>query len=133
MPMTRILVIGDANTRPISLMDQLKYWGAEYRFASSRADASGLLGFQQFDLVFSRLRLPDATALDLVSLVGGKRIDLFSYIPAEDGFWWLPLVRSGRECVGERAMQPSEFLRLAEKLLKGKASTAVSYAATGSR
>ena len=126
-------MIGDAYGKLASLMEEMKCWGAAFGFASTRAGACKLLESQEFGLVLSRLRLPDASAIELITLVEGRRTDLFSYMPAGDGLRWLHLVHSGKECVGSDTMRTPDFLRIIEKLLKGKPGTALSHATAGSR
>lgn len=114
----RILLVGDNETRPYHLSERLTQWGGECQFASSRADVVALIRSQRFDLILSRMRLSDGSAFELIPLVNGRPISLFSYLPTKDGRWWLPLVRSGVECLSGPALQDNAFMQMLEGLVK---------------
>jgi hypothetical protein len=115
---SRILLVGDSETRPYHLSERLADWGGECQFASCRADVSTLIRSQRFDLVLSRMRLSDGSAFELIPLVNGRPTSLFSYLPTKDGCWWLPLVRSGAECSSGPALQDTVFMQMLEGLVK---------------
>ena len=122
MTTPRILLVGDSETRPSFLSERLIEWGGECKFASCRADVAALIRSQRFDLILSRMRLPDGSAFELVPLVNGRPTSLFSYLPTKDGCWWLPLVRSGAECAGGPALQDTTFMRMLEGMVKRRPS-----------
>lgn len=114
----RILLVGDSETRPFHLAERLTEWGGECQFASCRSDVVALIRSQRFDLILSRMRLSDGSAFELIPLVNGRPISLFSYLPTKDGCWWLPLVRSGAECSSGPALQDHVFMQMLEGLVK---------------
>jgi hypothetical protein len=129
MATPRILLVGDKETRPSSLSERLTEWGGHYQLASCCADVGMLLRAQRFELVLSRMRLPDGNAFELIPLVQGRSISLFSYLPAKDGCWWLPLVHSGTECISGPALPDPEFMEKLEEIVKGRTlvSRSVAY------
>jgi CheY-like chemotaxis protein len=118
MTTPRILLVGDRETRPSYLSERLTEWGGECQFASHRADVAMLIRSQRFELVLSRLRLSDGNAFELIPLVQGRPISLYSYLPAKDGCWWLPLVQSGTECISGPALPELEFMEMLEGLVR---------------
>jgi hypothetical protein len=118
----RILLVGDNDTRPNYLMDRLTEWGGQCHLASCRYDVGVLLRSQRIELVLSRMRLPDGNAFELIPLVEGRSISLYSYLPAKDGCWWLPLVKSGAECISGPAMPELEFMEMLEGLIRKRTS-----------
>jgi len=118
MATARILLVGDNETRPFWLSERLTKWGGQCQFAACRSDVASMIRAQRFDLVLSRMRLSDGNAFELISLVQGRSTSLFSYLPAKDGCWWLPLVRSGTECVSGPALQETEFMQVLEGMVK---------------
>ncbi|MDE3137617.1 MAG: hypothetical protein KGL59_13655 [Acidobacteriota bacterium] len=118
MAAVRILLVGDSETRPFHLSDRVSEWGGQCEFAACRAEVVTLLRGQRFELVLSRMRLADGNAFELIPLVQGRPVSLFSYLPAKDGCWWLPLVRSGTECISGPAMPEPEFMEMLEGLIQ---------------
>jgi CheY-like chemotaxis protein len=133
MAALRILLVGDSETRPFCLCDRLNEWGGQCEFASCRADVVTLLRGQRFELVLSRMRLEDGNAFELIPLMQGRPISLFSYLPAKDGCWWLPLVQSGTECVSGPALPEPAFMQMLEGLVRRRTGLLrpVIYAAPG--
>lgn len=129
MARSKVLLIGDAETRPTWLMDKLASLDALSYFVPRRTDVLGMLRLHRFALILAKLRLPDASAFDLVPLVRGISVDLYAYLPAGNGEWWLPLVNGGAECVGVRALKRDEFLRKVAQFLAGEAPIKKSAAA----
>jgi hypothetical protein len=42
---------------------------------------------------------------------------VFQCCQVEDGYWWLPLVRHGEECVGQPALRANEFLAAFDEIV----------------
>ncbi len=118
MATPRILLVGDNETRPYWLSERLIDWGGQCQFASCRTDVAVLLRSQRFELLLSRMRLPDGNAFELIPLVQGRSTSLFSYLPAKDGCWWLPLVQSGKECISGPALPEPDFMEKLEELVR---------------
>lgn len=129
MTAPRILLVGDSETRPAGLTEHLTDWGGRCRFSYSRADVSALIQSESFDLVLSRMRLPDGNAFQLIPLFKGRPTSLFSYLSARDGCWWLPLVKSGSECDRGPALQDPEFLKVAQRIVKSGVADSFQLAA----
>lgn len=108
----RILLVGDRETRPSCLSDCIDDWGPRCQFAFSRADVTVLVRAASFNLVLSRMRLPDGDAFQLIPLFKGRPTSLFSYLSAKDGCWWLPLLKAGAECERGPALHELEFMKM---------------------
>jgi hypothetical protein len=118
MATLRILLVGDSETRPLYLAERVSEWGGQCEIAACRADVAMMLRGQRFELLLSRMRLPDGNAFEMIPLVEGKSISLYSYLPARGGFWWLPLVQSGTECISGPAVPEPEFMEMLEGLIR---------------
>ena len=121
MATSKVLLIGDAETRPTWLLDKLASLDVVSYFVPGRADLPGMLRLHRFAFILTKLRLPDASAFDLVPLVRGISVDLYAYLQAGNGAWWVPLVKGGAECVGAgaRPLKRDEFLRMVARMLLG--------------
>jgi hypothetical protein len=117
-------VVGDSVKGSSGLSRRLAAWGAVCRFAGSYKEACRLLGQHTFDLVLSEVSLPDGSAFRLIPLLVGLPTSFFSFHAVENGWWWLPLVKFGKQCAGEPALRTSEFMRVIEELLKQRPPSA---------
>lgn len=118
MAASKILIVGDSETRPNGLVERLIDWGGRCQFASCRAEVFALVQTESFNLVLSRTRLHDGNAFQLIPLFEGQPTSLFSYLSARNGCWWLPLLKSGSECEGGPAIQHKDFMRLMQQTVE---------------
>src|SRR5579871_6359494 len=113
----KALLIGGNSHDSSHLTDHLQKRGYECGFAVTHEAACSLLGVQGFDLVLSPVRLPDGSAFSLVALLEGSISTLFFCEPVENGCWWLPALRNGRNCFGSSALLPSEFVSVLDEVI----------------
>src|SRR5580658_7703240 len=106
----KALLIGENAQGSSHLAKLLQERGCTCSFATSYREACSLLNGERFDLVLSPTRLRDCSIFPLLSLLEGSCVTLFYFQLVEDGCWWLPALRSGRECFGSHALRPSEFV-----------------------
>jgi DNA-binding NtrC family response regulator len=131
MATRKVLLIGDAETRPTWLLDKLASLEVESYFVPGRADVLRMLRLHRFSFILAKLRLPDASAFDLVPLVRGISVDLYAYLQAGNGTWWVPLVKDGTECVGVRPLKRDAFVRMLAQLLAEQPSAEMDTVAGG--
>ena len=114
-----ILLAGESLRDSLPLVESLQKWGFELHIASSYQEARKVL--EQFDceLVLSKMRLRDASAFPLISLLAGSRTTLYFFLPVHRSCWWLPAIRQGQNCWGAPAIRPGEFARVLDKILQG--------------
>lgn len=105
----RVLLIGENSQGSSYLITRLERRGCKCKFAMSYQDAVPLFSFQDFDLVLSPIRIRNSSVFPLLSLLEGSRTTLFYFQAVEEGCWWLPALRFGRNCFGSSALRPSEF------------------------
>ena len=114
---TRALLIGENSQGPSYLIKRLEGYGCVCGFATSYQEACSLLKLQRFDLVLSPMRLRDSSLFPLVRQLEGSQITLFYFQAVEEGCWWLPALRSGRNCFGSCALRPNEFVTSLEQIM----------------
>lgn len=81
--------------------------GCHCYFASSHREVRKLLSRTKFDIVLSLNTYQSLSKL--THLLTGLRISMFHMLLVEEGCWWLPVVRNGKDCLGDPAMSPQEF------------------------
>lgn len=114
----KVLFVGESENLPPSVVDSLRQWGVPIQTLCSLADALPLVKRIRFRMILTRLRVADGNAAEFIPLVTGQPMDLFSYLPIQEGVLWLPLVLSGKECVSAGPLQTAVFLRHAKKIFK---------------
>ena len=57
--------------------------------------------------------------------LAGTRTSIFYSFPVENGCWWLPALRRGRDCHGTPAFRRSEFPREIERILQDQSEEPV--------
>jgi hypothetical protein len=107
---TRVLLIGENSQGSSYLIKRLEGQGCKCTFATSYQDAVTLFSIQDFDLILSPMRVREKSVFPLIGLLERSRTTLFYFQPVEEGCWWLPALRFGRNCYGSYALRPSEFV-----------------------
>ena len=68
--------------------------------------------------MLSPLRLRDEKTSFFVDLLAGSFTNLFFFQLVEEGCWWLPGLRFGKNCFGSSALRPAEFVEALQALIK---------------
>ena len=106
----RVILNGEDPQGYSFLVKRLEAHRCKCRFATSYQEALPLLSLQDFDLVLSPMRVRDSSVFPLISLLESSRTTLFYFQAVEEGCWWLPALRFGRNCFGSDALRPGEFI-----------------------
>ncbi len=114
-----ILLAGESLCDALPLVESLQKWGFELHIATSYQEARKVLEQFGCELVLSKMRLRDASAYPLISLLAGSRTTLYFFLPVHRSCWWLPAIRQGQNCWGAPAIRPGEFARVLDKILQG--------------
>lgn len=115
----RVLVVDENCSRVSPLVRFLKDLGCSCFFARSYTDASALLGKRRFDVVLTKFGLRGGDIRDLPNRLIGGKASLFYFYAVEVGCWWIPRVLFGRECLGEPALKPIEFVKTIREIVTG--------------
>jgi hypothetical protein len=85
--------------------------------AKSEPEIAELLKNWEFDVVLSTLRISDGSVHRLATVLSGSPVSVFYSVRVDEGYWWLPAVTFGTECLGTPAFQPREFIDVLSRLL----------------
>lgn len=118
----RVLVVEeDGCDSSGTLSQRLEDGGSLCRRARSIAHARSLLAGETFDLVLSRMRLPDGSSRLLIPLLIDSEASLFCAQAMNDECWWHLAVYRGHNCWGmANPMRSEEFAFLLEELAQQK-------------
>jgi hypothetical protein len=111
-----VLFIGDREMGFASLHRWLEKRGCHCTFASSHSEGAQLFATDRFDLVLCSDRIAGIGAL--LDSAMDSSASAFCCHTVEDGYWWLPVIRDGRKCLGEPGLRPSEFAGVLARIVE---------------
>jgi hypothetical protein len=113
----RVLLVGE-EPREFFLSRQLfERSDCQCHFAKSEREIAEMLIATEFDIVLSTHRISGGSIHQLVALLSGSRASMFYSLRVEEGYWWLPVLRLGKECLGTPALRGGEFVDVLDQLL----------------
>ena len=115
-----VLLLGESEAGWASLHKQLQKRGCRCQFAHSPKEALATGGPHAFDLILSTM--PVARIEPFVAELGDAQSNVFYCHPVEDGCWWLPVVRHGRQCFGAPGVRGGEFLAILDQMIRDGSS-----------
>jgi hypothetical protein len=119
----RVLLVGE-EPREFFLSRQLfERSDCQCHFAKSEREIAEMLIATEFDIVLSTHRISGGSIHQLVALLSGSRASMFYSLRVEEGYWWLPVLRLGKECLGTPALRGGEFVHVLDQLLMRIKST----------
>jgi hypothetical protein len=119
----RVLLVGE-EPREFYLSRQLfERSDCQCHFAKSEREIAEMLIATEFDIVLSTHRISGGGIHQLVALLSGSRASMFYSLRVEEGYWWLPVLRLGKQCLGTPALRGGEFVHVLDQLLMRIKST----------
>jgi hypothetical protein len=82
-------------------------------------EASRVIRNVTLEAVLAFESLDDGRGYDLSSLIACRNGSLYVGVPLSEDYLWLPVVRSGRKVLGERAVAPSDISLEIDNLISG--------------
>ncbi len=92
--------------------------GRRYYFAESGQELADLPNLREIDIIFDAIKSPGTSISRLVELLSGSRTSAFYSLRVEAGYWWVPVVRFGTNCLGTAAFRPADFVEVFEELVR---------------
>ena len=87
-------------------------------FAQSGQELTDLPNLREMDIIFDAIKSPGTSISRLVELLSGSRTSAFCSLRVEAGYWWVPVVRFGTNCLGTAAFRPADFAEVFEELVR---------------
>ena len=116
--MIRVLLVGESPQSFFLHQKYLERKGCECEFAKCERTAWEMLSDRQFGLVLSLHPSRGTSSPSLGILLSGSTTTLFYALRVEVGYWWVPILRLGEECLGAPVLRPSEFANALDEVLK---------------
>lgn len=113
----RVLLVGEEPQECFVSRRLFERNGCQCHFARSEEEVAELLIAREFDIVLSTHRISGGNLGRLVALLLGSRASLFYSLRVEEGYWWLPVLKLGKECLGTPAVRGGDFSHVLDQLL----------------
>jgi hypothetical protein len=112
-----VLLVGDG-CQAFSLSQRhLEKKDCRCHVAKSQGRLKDLVSQKQFDIVLTMLRIEGISTDWLGAALSGSRTSLFYMLPVEVGCWWVPVLRTGVDCLGSPALRHGEFFDVLNEIV----------------
>jgi len=117
-PGVNVLLLGENARGSSYLLFHLEHLGCTCSFATSSEEANALIDRHAFHLILSTKPLHETDPL--VAALGESDCTVFFSYPVEDGcWWWLPLMRHVKKCLGSSGSSPEGVCRSSRPIGEG--------------
>lgn len=104
-----VLLVGDGRLSFSLSQRRPEKKGCRIQVATSLRGLKYLVSEKKFDIVLSMLRIEGSSTDWLGAALSGSRTSLFYMLPVEVGCWWVPILRTGVDCLGSSAVRHGEL------------------------
>jgi len=118
MDPVKVLVVDEKLQEPCAYRRILERNDCQCFFASSQKDVAVMPDLRTVDIVLSSLKVPGKSIHWLIALLSGSRASAFYSLRLEESYWWVPVLKLGKECLGTPAFPPSGFAGVFDQLVK---------------
>jgi hypothetical protein len=100
------------------MLKYLEKFGSEISFAPPQAVTPEYVKNGDYNLILLDSTVPAEQRRHLSCELAGSEASIFYAFPVENGCWWLPTLRRGRDCHGAPAFRRNEFPLELERILQ---------------
>ena len=115
-----VLLVGRSGSWGTPVLRSLEKFGSELSFASREAITPESLRISGYNLILLDSTVPPEQRKLLVAELVGSSASVFYTFPVENGCWWLPTLRDGKDCHGTPAFRRNEFPFELERILQSE-------------
>jgi len=112
-----VLLIGRSASWGVGALQYLERFGGKLCFAAPVGGFAPLVG-GDFKLILLDASVTVEQRHRITSELAGTDADVYYSFPVENGCWWLPAMRGGRDCHGAPAFRRAEFAKELAKILR---------------
>lgn len=112
----RVLLISETEQGCSNLRRLLESRGCHCWFVGSFDDVAALFHQHSFQMVLSTI--PFHQYDRFLRRLSELPSTVFQSFQVEQGCWWLPIVRKGKDCLGAPALRANEFLGAVEQIVE---------------
>jgi hypothetical protein len=113
-----VLLVGRNGSWGSVVLKSLEKIGCELSFEVPEIVTPRFAKNGAYDLILLDSTVPPEQRRHLASELIGTETSIFYTFPVENGCWWLPALRCGRDCHGAPAFRRKEFPSELERMLR---------------
>lgn len=113
-----VLLVGRSGSWGTSVVKSLEKFGSELFFAAPQTVTSEYVRKGAYNLILLDSTVPPEQRRKLAFELIGSEASIFYTFPVENGCWWLPALRGGKDCHGAPAFRRNEFPFELERILR---------------
>jgi len=115
---TSVLLVGRNGSWGTSVLRLLEKFSCELFYVAPHDVTSEYVRSGAYSLILLDSTVSPEQRRQLASELAGSEASIFYTFPVENGCWWLPALRRGRDCHGAPAFRRNEFPFELERLLQ---------------
>jgi hypothetical protein len=113
-----VLLVGRNGSWSRLVLKSLAKFECELSFAPPQSVTAEYVRAHAYNLILLDSNVPREQRRQLASELIGSEASVFYTYPVENGCWWLPTLRLGRDCHGAPAFRRNEFPFELERILR---------------
>jgi len=115
-----VLLVGRNGSWGTMMLKSIQKFECELSLVTPQAVTANFVRDHAFSLVLLDSTVPPNQRRQLASELIGSEASIFYTFPVENGCWWLPALRHGRDCHGAPAFRRNEFPFELERILQSE-------------
>jgi hypothetical protein len=115
-----VLLVGRNGSWGTLVLKSLGKFECELSFAAPQIVTADYVRNGAYDLILLDSTVSPEQRRQLASELIGSEASIFYTFPVENGCWWLPTLRRGKDCHGAPAFRRREFPFELERILQGE-------------
>lgn len=113
-----VLLVGRNGSWGTPVLKSLEKFGTELLFVAPQTVTPEYVRKGAYNLILLDSTVPSEQRRQLASELIGSEASIFYTFPVENGCWWLPTLRDGKDCHGTPAFRRNEFPFELERILR---------------
>lgn len=115
-----VLLVGRNGSWGTLVLRSLGRFRSELSFAAPQTVTPEYVRKGAYDLILLDSTVSPEQRRQLVAELVGSEVSIFYTFPVENGCWWLPTLRHGKDCHGTPAFRRNEFPFELERILQSR-------------
>jgi hypothetical protein len=115
-----VLLVGRNGSWGTLVLKSLEKFGSELFFEAPHTVTSEYVRMGAYNLILLDSTVSPEQRRQLASELLGSNVSIFYTFPVENGCWWLPTLRRGKNCHGTPAFRRNEFPFELERILQSE-------------
>jgi hypothetical protein len=116
----RVLLVGRDSFWGIPLLKSLEKLGSSFSFTPALRVTTEFVKNSAYSLLLFDSTVPPQHRKQTIESLIGSAVSAYYAYPVDNACWWVPALRSGKDCHGSPAFRANEFLAELQRALAQK-------------